>query len=133
MSSAQDKPQPTPSEQPLRSPIIRLGPPMAQLPEGLEFSEKQNPVRITVETLDTEGNVTAIEVIKAAGVVVISDLVLKYKGEKSEVSIVMVDAATTFDHRADIVDIMRKFELSLYMKDLHRPAQKVVEEATSRA
>ena len=116
MSSEQPSPQPTPSEQQDRSPIIRLSPPKEALPENLAFNEKLNPIQVNIKVTLPDGKIHEEEFNMAAFILLGQGMYsLKDTPDKA---VMLPEVCSTFEHRADIVDLIEKFKLQLYLSSI---------------
>jgi hypothetical protein len=116
MSSETPKPQQTQSEQPDQSPIYRLSPPKNALPESLEFSEKLNPVKISIQITMPDGKV--IKEDFAMGGFILLGQAMYLQKDNPEKAVMLPETCSTFNHRADVVDLIEKFKLQLYLSSI---------------
>lgn len=123
MSLNKPNPQPTPSEQQDRSPIIHLSPPKEELPENLEFNQKINPVKITIEVTDADGK-KHTDVFETASFILLGNTLYSVKNEENVAA--LPEVCTTLTHRADIVDLIEKFKYQLYFTSIVKNMAKII-------
>ena len=100
----------SPSEVPPQAP-----PQERKLPENLEFSPKENNIKITIEWTNEKGE-PQTQNLSCLGYLLISEVVLNKKDTNTK--LVAFSPFTNYQGRSDVIDVMERFKLQILSKTL---------------